>query len=247
MSDDMEMSAADEVAAVKIKRPHVVVLGAGASRACCPQGDKFGRVLPLMVDFATSVGLVNLLESWGCDPSGNFEDTYSELHDAGEHEKLEHLNEIIEEYFGGLALPDHPTLYDHLVLSLRETDIIATFNWDPLLLQAYRRNCIGLSMPQLAFLHGNLSVGFCERDGVSGMAGANCSRCGQPFDRTPLLYPVRHKNYANDKAIASQWELLKHGFRNAFMITIFGYSGPKTDQEAIAAMREAWGKPKIAP
>ncbi len=34
---------------------------------------------------------------------------------------------------------------------------------------------------------------------------------------------------------------MKWGFANAFMITIFGYSGPKTDQEAIGAMQEAWG------
>jgi hypothetical protein len=58
-----------------------------------------------------------------------------------------------------------------------------------------------------------------------------------------LLYPVRHKDYAHDPAIASQWDFLKYGLKNAFMITIFGYSGPKTDQEAISAMRQAWGTP----
>ena len=31
------------------------------------------------------------------------------------------------------------------------------------------------------------------------------------------------------------------GFEDAFMITIFGYSGPKTDTEAIDAMKKAWG------
>jgi hypothetical protein len=79
---------------------------------------------------------------------------------------------------------------------------------------------------------------------VLGVAGVRCRHCGKLFTRTPLLYPVRHKNYARDPAIASQWDLLKFGFKNAFMITIFGYSGPKTDQEAIGAMQQAWGTPK---
>jgi hypothetical protein len=44
--------------------------------------------------------------------------------------------------------------------------------------------------------------------------------------------------------IADAWKLLKWGLANAFMITIFGYGGPKTDEEALAAMREAWGNPR---
>lgn len=229
---------------MRMGRPHVVVLGAGASRAACPNGDKHGKALPLMADFAECTGLASMLSGWGIDPARNFEDTYSDLHDASETTKLAQLNQAVETYFDALELPDHPTLYDHLVLSLSGSDIIATFNWDPLLLQAFRRNGkLGLSMPKLAFLHGNLRAGYCKKDRVLGLAGYPCSRCGVPFKRTPLLYPVRNKDYARDPAIASQWELLKRGFSKAFMITIFGYSGPKTDKEAIAAMSQAWGKP----
>jgi len=241
MDDDILYTKDDEIADVRMDRPHVVILGAGASRAVCPDGDKSGRSLPLMADFAACLGLDATLRGWGIDPSQNFEDTYSRLHEAGEHEKLQTLNELVEDYFGALELPDHPTIYDHLVLALRETDIIATFNWDPLLLQAYRRNPRKFGKPKLAFLHGNLLTGYCEADETTGMAGANCSRCGEPFTRTPILYPVRNKNYANSPAIVSQWELLKWGMENAFMFTIFGYSGPKTDQEAIALMSGAWG------
>lgn len=61
--------------------------------------------------------------------------------------------------------------------------------------------------------------------------------------KTPLLYPVRHKNYAKDGSIKVQWDLLKHEMGQAFMFTIFGYGGPKTDQEAIEAMSKAWGSP----
>jgi len=245
MSNEWERSVDEEVADVRMGRPHVVVLGAGASRATCPNGDKNGRPLPLMADFAECVGLTPLLQSWGIDPTLNFEDMYGTLHEAGEQHKLDKLNQLVEEYFGSLELPDHPTIYDHLVLSLRKHDIIATFNWDPLLLQAYLRNGgRRLGLPRLAFLHGNMRAGYCSEDGVLGLAGGICRHCGKPYLRTPLLYPVRHKNYADDISISSQWDLLRHGFEYAFMITIFGYSGPKTDAEAISAMSQAWGRPE---
>lgn len=241
MTDPLDYTKDAEIADVQMERPHVVILGAGASRATCPNGDKHGNRLPLMADFSACVGLDQMLQKWGIDPAQNFEDTYSDLYEAGEHAKLTHLNKVVETYFGALELPDHPTIYDHLVLSLRETDIIATFNWDPLLLQAYRRIPTKFRKPRLAFLHGNLMTGYCEADRTLGIAGARCTQCGEPFTPTPILYPVRNKNYAHSPAIASQWELLRYGMQNAFMFTIFGYSGPKTDREAIAAMSEAWG------
>ena len=128
-------------------------------------------------------------------------------------------------------------------MSLRGNDILATFNWDPLLLQAYRRCSGHVKLPRLAFLHGNLLAGYCDNDRTLGFVGALCSQCGEAFARTPLLYPVRNKDYAKDVAISSQWEFLQHGLEQAFMITVFGYSGPKTDKEAIDLMRGAWGSP----
>lgn len=243
MDDDLIYSRKQEVAEVRMERPHIVILGAGASRAACPKGDKNGRPLPVMADFSKLVGLTPLFQDWGIDPDRNFEDTYSDLYEAGETEKLQQLNERVEDYFRALELPDHPTVYDYLVLSLRETDLIATFNWDPLLLQAYRRHPTRFRRPKLAFLHGNVLAGYCPADEVMGLADVPCSRCGEPLIRTPLLYPVRQKNYAKDGSIAVQWDLLKHEMRQAFMFTIFGYGGPKTDQEAIDAMSEAWGSP----
>ena len=56
-----------------------------------------------------------------------------------------------------------------------------------------------------------------------------------------MLYPIKKKDYAGNLFIENEWRLLKRGVENAFMMTIFGYSGPKTDQEAIAAMKAAWG------
>lgn len=242
MSSDLEVSVEQEVADVSMGKPHVVVLGAGASRATCPNGDKNNKILPLMRDFTEVVGLKPLLDSFGVNPNQNFEEIFSDLYEKGEYDKIARIESIVEVYFNQLELPDTPTIYDHLVLSLREKDLIATFNWDPLLLQAYVRNSkAGLKLPKLAFLHGNIRVGYCEKDNVAGLAGMRCKKCREAYKRAPLLYPIKKKDYAKDFFIASEWDRLKWGFKNAFMITIFGYSGPKTDEEAIGAMKEAWG------
>ncbi|MCJ7510241.1 MAG: hypothetical protein MUP14_05055 [Dehalococcoidia bacterium] len=250
MISDFEVSAEQEVAEIKMERPHIVVLGAGASRAVCPHGDKNGGVLPLMRDLTEVVGLKRLLERWGIDPDQDFEEIFSDLYERGEEEKVERIQEMVEGYFEDLELPDRPTIYDHLVLSLRDKDLLATFNWDPLLAQAYLRNRqagLGLGLPKFAFLHGNVAVGYCEKDRVFvldrvfQLAGRRCVHCGNPYTKAQLLYPIKQKNYSDNPFIANEWTSLKWGFSNAFMITIFGYSGPKTDQEAIEAMGAAWG------
>lgn len=242
MRDDLRVSVKQLVADVKMGKPHVVVLGAGASRAACPNGDKHQKTLPLMSDFINVVGLKSQIKDLDVDPGINFEDVYSDLYERGEEEKIVQIENAVKSYFNQLELPDKPTIYDHLVLSLREKDLIATFNWDPLLLHAYLRNSnAGLKLPRLAFLHGNVRVGYCEKDKVSGIARMTCRHCGKTYQSAPLLYPIKQKNYAEDSFIVNEWKKLKWGFRNAFMITIFGYSGPKTDQEAISAMKEAWG------
>jgi len=225
-----------------MQRPHVVILGAGASRATCPNGDKKGNRLPLMSDFTEIVGLKSLLHQWGINPRQNFEEIFSDLYERSDIQKTKKIQSLIQDYFSQLQLPDSPTIYDHLVLSLREKDLIAAFNWDPLLMQAYLRNSrAGLSLPKLVFLHGNVSVGCCEMDKTAGLLGVPCKKCKQPYKTVPLLYPIKKKNYAANLFIAEQWRLLKRSFKDAFMITIFGYSGPKADQEAIAAMKDAWG------
>lgn len=242
MSSNSEVTVEQEVAQVVVTRPHVVVLGAGASRAAFPNGDRNGKVLPLMNDFSRVLELEELLHQWGIDPLQNFEDTFSALYEQKQVDRVGVLQHRIDDYFRSLAPPDSPTLYDHLVLSLRSTDLIATFNWDPLLLAAYRRNVnSGLSLPKLAFLHGNVAVGYCSEHRTAGPFGARCRHCGVLYEGVPLLYPIGNKNYATNEFIENEWDQLKRGLKSAFMITIFGYSGPRTDQEAIAAMSEAWG------
>ena len=240
MSTPKTPTLEDERNRVFVGRSHLVVLGAGASRAAFPNGDRNGKKLPLMADFVDTLELRNLLGEWEINADLNFEDIFSIIYAAGETNKIEILQARVEEYFGSLQIGDRPTIYDHLVLSLRKKDYIATFNWDPLLLQAYRRNR-HFELPKLLFLHGNVGCGYCLRDRTAGLAGARCSKCGQQFQRTSLLYPIKKKNYAADPFIAAEWSLFKKLLAHTFMVTIFGYSGPQSDQEALSAMGTAWG------
>jgi len=87
MNTDSEVSIEQEVADVKMGRPHVVVLGAGASRAVCLNGDKNNKALPLMKDFTEAIGLKSLLNSWGINSEQNFEEIFSDLYEKKENEK----------------------------------------------------------------------------------------------------------------------------------------------------------------
>lgn len=231
----------DEIAEVSVGRHHLVILGAGASRAAFPAGDRNGKRLPLMADLVDVLDLRSLLVNWGVNPDKNFEDVFSEIFDSGNHYRIETLQGLIEDYFGSLEIPDEPTIYDHLLLSLRKKDVIATFNWDPLLLQAYRRVGSHAKPPRLLFLHGNVASGYCLKDRTVGSAFALCSKCGEPFTRAPLLYPIKRKEYAANEFIQHEWDALKAYLSTTFMVTIFGYSGPKSDEEAMSAMGAAWG------
>src|SRR5690606_15518370 len=45
----------------RIDNPHVVILGAGASIAACPNGDRNGRILPSLQNVQETVGLDDLI------------------------------------------------------------------------------------------------------------------------------------------------------------------------------------------
>lgn len=184
------------------------------------------------------------VESRGYSAEGmDFESFYDDLVTYGTDPELKRLIEQrTYEYFSSLGLPDTPTIYDYLVLSLRNKDLIASFNWDPFLLQAYRRNG-GRgpeSLPGVAFLHGNVCIGVCHADKVCGLNGGRCSKCGTNFEPSKLLYPVKQKDYASDPFIASEWDRLRDHLSRAYFLTIFGYSAPKTDVEARRLMLEVW-------
>lgn len=111
-------------------------------------------------------------------------------------------------------------------------DAIATFNWDPLLLQAYNRVVkITDDLPELLFLHGCVHAGICRQDNRFGHIKAHCPVCGHSFQKIPLLYPVKQKDYTSDIFIRDQWQAVKYYLQQSLILTIFGYSAPETDRE----------------
>ncbi|WP_386691261.1 hypothetical protein O1Q79_01396 [Lonepinella sp. MS14434] len=226
-------------------RPHVVLLGAGATMASIPNGDKNGKKSSVMNNFIKTLGMTSLLEQVNLQTnSDNLEDIYTELHERSDCKEIrEKLDSKIREYFLELEIPDEPNIYDFILLSLRKKDLVATFNWDPLLLQAYQRVYrITRDLPDLAFLHGNVLVGYCSDHKFGGMIDDCCRECGKPFQPSRLLYPIRHKNYAEDPFTQNNWDRVRRAFKKAYLVTVFGYSAPKMDAEAIALLKEYWGE-----
>ncbi|KOP78180.1 hypothetical protein AMS59_13825 [Lysinibacillus sp. FJAT-14745] len=227
------------------KRPHVVLLGAGASVAAIPNGDRNKMRTSVMKGFIDKLEMREVIDNIDLTfESDNLEDIYSALTESTEFDNVRiELEERIYNYFSKFQIPDEPTVYDYLILSLTKKDLIATFNWDPLLFQAYQR-CLEITdnLPELAFLHGNVSIGICNSHKVGGYIGGYCPQCDKPFERVPLLYPVKEKNYEENLFIKDQWNVVRQYLDRAYMFTIFGYSAPKTDKSAIDLLKKAWGK-----
>ena len=227
-----------------ILAPHVVILGAGASIAAYKDWGRIGSPLPSMPDLIDVLELRGAIASRGYSVDGlDFESFYDDLATCNSDPELK---DIVEkrtyDYFSSLELPNKPTIYDYLVLSLRQKDLIASFNWDPFLLQAYMRNGGrgAESLPDIATLHGNVLAGVCHTDKVCGLNGARCSKCGASLVPSRLLYPVKHKDYTSDPFIGSQWDQLHDHLSCAYFLTIFGYGAPKTDVEARRLMLDVW-------
>ena len=123
-----------------IKR-HTVLLGAGATMAAIPNGDKNGKKSSVMNNLFSELGMDYILKNVDLHTSSkNLEDIYSELASRPEcKDVVQVIEKSLYDYFASLELPDYPTIYDYLILSLTGKDVIATFNWDPLLIQAYKR------------------------------------------------------------------------------------------------------------
>jgi hypothetical protein len=237
-----------EIADLQMGRPHVLLLGAGASKAALPDGDQHGQPVPLMRDLSKTLQLTHLFPTdlRGL-ASSDFEGAYSHLFQRNDPAIAE-LDKLISEYFGSLRLPDSPTLYDYILLSMRTKDAVFTFNWDSLLVQArIRLTSLGVTrLPKLFFLHGNVAIGYCAEDQISGVTnrggfrGQLCSQCGRPFAPSRLLFPVAQKDYQVDPFTIREWSAARFYLENCFMLSVFGYSAPKTDVEAVDLLKEAW-------
>jgi NAD-dependent SIR2 family protein deacetylase len=226
--------------------PHLVLLGAGASLASFPQGDKYGRKLPLMNSLVEKLDLYNYIPNRLEGLITDFEKLYSNIsNDDSLFENKKIIDKKVYEYFYEMDIPDKPTIYDYLILSLRKKDLIATFNWDPLLLKTMRRHSKIINLPNVAFLHGNVSVGICKHCNVKGYKYNNvCRHCNRSYDDMKLLYPIENKNYSADKIINNEWEILRHCFNISLYVTIFGYSAPDSDVDAKKLMLDALIKNK---
>ena len=225
---------------------HVVILGAGASIASTIRNPELtGKQLPSMDNCIEVVGLQDIVENLPTHfAAKNFETLYSNLHkDNPNSDEILEIEARIFDYFKDMKLPDEPTIYDYLVLSLRSKDLIATFNWDPFLYQAFVRNRKIADMPYLCFLHGNVAIGYSKEDKRCGPAGWYSKATGNYFEPTRLLYPVDQKNYNSDEFISGEWDRLKVWLnsKDTVRVTIFGYGAPKSDFEAVRLLNEAWG------
>lgn len=202
------------------------MLGSGASIAAIPNGDKYGKKISPMNELTEISSVKDTINSIKIPfHSDNLEEIYSELYYRPEcKESLDKLERDIEEYFSDFKIPDKPTVYDFLILSLTKKDLIASFNWDPLLVQAYERvSEINDNLPKIVFLHGNVS----KNKSLSA----------------PLLYPLKEKDYYKDNSfIKESWDILNTYLEKAYMITIFGYRAPKFDKVAIEMLKETWKK-----
>lgn len=225
----------------------VVILGAGASIASTLRNpEPTGKILPSMNNFVQVVGLTDVVASLPDRlKANNFEELYGKLHqDNPNSDEIHEIENRVYDYFKDMQLPDEPTIYDYLILSLRPKDLIATFNWDPFLYQAFNRNReITKDLPYLSFLHGNVAIGYSKEDKRCGAAGMTSKATLNFYEPTRLLYPVGQKNYTNDEFISMEWERLKAWLHedSTKIVTIFGYGAPATDVEAVKLLNEAWG------
>jgi hypothetical protein len=225
---------------------HVVILGAGASIASTFRNNELnGKQLPSMDNFIDVVGLNDIIDSIPKNlVAKNFEALYSNLHKANPKSKeIIEIERRVYGYFKDMKLPNEPTIYDHLVLSLRPRDLIATFNWDPFLFQAFNRNGKVADMPYMAFLHGTVALGFSKEDNRSGPAGMQMREDGGYFEPTKLLYPVDQKDYNQNEFISMEWDRLKYWLneKSTKLVTVFGYGAPDTDIEAVSLLDKAYG------
>lgn len=86
--------------------PHVVLLGAGASKAAFPEGDAKGKAVPLMCELRECLNLGPILKSHNVDyEDTDFESMYDDLVSSGKYPELvSEIESRVQEYFSQLSL-----------------------------------------------------------------------------------------------------------------------------------------------
>ncbi len=208
--------------------------------------DARGKRIPLLAEVADFLDLQKYFpKDLRLISISDFESAFSLLHSRDPQSCIP-IEHQIHEYFSAMLLPDELTIYDQLLLGLRRKDAIFTFNWDPLIVQSYSRiaESVGREhLPSIYFLHGNAAINNCPTCVPNcGIGKRKCPVCRVPMIQTQLVYPVGKKNYQSNFFIASQWEALAAYVKSASIFTIYGYSAPVSDVEAIEIFKEAWGE-----
>lgn len=226
---------------------HVVILGAGASIASSLRNpEPSGKKLPSMNNLIQVVGLEDIVESVPANlRSENFEVLYSNLFNQNPNSaQIIEIQKRVHNYFSEMRLPKTATVYDYLVLSLRPRDLVATFNWDPFLFEPWSRNYKIAEPTNLAFLHGTVAFGYSENDRSTGLIGSKSPK-GDKYLPIDLLYPVHKKNYNASDFLINEWKMVKDWLhhKSTKLVTVFGYSAPESDVEAVKLLNDAYGTP----
>ena len=222
--------------------PHVVILGAGASKAAFRHGDANGRLVPLMNELPEILGGAwrNLVEGANLVDL-DFGSQFTRLRESpSHHERLNKIEDMLREYFLSLVLPESPAIYDYLILGLRGKDIIATFNWDPFLILAHARNRAISNLPEIRLLHGCVQYASCTNHDVLGQPGERCPVCKRSLIESSIMFPYGDKDYAKDSTISRDGAFVTERRKEAFHLTIFGFSGPTADYEAKKLLLDGW-------
>ncbi len=232
--------------------PHIVIIGAGASIAALPDGDYYGHKTSCMNDVIADLGLDKILGGIQLKTkSSNIEDIYSEMSERDDCANIrEQVEKAIYDYYSKIRIPDKLTIYDLLVLSLRNKDVIVSFNWDSLILQAYMRWRKKIDdLPQILFLHGNVGLSVCDTckapfpTGQFSLEDPNtCPLCHGTLRPLKLLFPIKHKDYNKDPFIKAQWDYFQSILDKGAITTVFGYKAPDSDVEAMEMIRSAFNK-----
>ncbi|KTD58860.1 hypothetical protein Lsan_2475 [Legionella santicrucis] len=236
------MNEFNEILEVTVEKAHVFILGAGVSIASFPEGDKNKKTLPSMQNFINILGIADLVPT-EFSTENDFEIIYSKLCQIEKYKEQKEKIEIkIKEYFSDLRIKDEVCIYDYLLLSLRPKDVLATFNWDPFLVQAYLRNDKKYKnkLPRILFLHGNVESYYCNTCLLASRKGCFCPNCNEKLLPSNLLYPIQKKNYDEDRYINTQWSTLQFFLKDSYLLSIYGYSAPKSDISAKEKIFNGW-------
>ena len=92
------------------ERPHLFILGAGATKATIPFGDINGLKSPVMEDFLAVTGLSYILKDIALrTASNNIEDIYSELYETNQLELIDEIEKGIISLISATLLSSHDT------------------------------------------------------------------------------------------------------------------------------------------